>query len=59
MTYIGRNIQLIKILPSFAYAKEGKRAHASRSVFGIHRKRFAPKPLSIYEISNFKAFHDE
>lgn len=43
----------IKTLPSFAYAKEGKRAHATRSVFGILRKRFAPKPLSIYEILNF------
>lgn len=43
----------IRTLPSFAYAKEGKRAHATRSVFGILRKRFAPKPLSIYEILNF------
>lgn len=45
---------IIKILPSFAYAKEGKRAHATRSVFDLRQKRFAPKPLSIYEISNFK-----
>ena len=45
---------IIKILSSFAYAKEDKRAHATRSVFGIRQKRFAPKPLSIYEILNFK-----